>query len=239
LAASGDQGAPGDDNYSCSSDELSTIFPGASPYVTSVGATMLVLPPIPKNITFPPACSPSQGNQCSNNTNETVCSFPDALITSGGGFSVYSPVPAWQKAAVNQYFSSGVKLPPQQYWNRTNRGFPDVAANGHNYLIYLGGQWNGVDGTSCSTPVFAGMVALLNDWRFNNNKAPLGFITPLLYQAWAADSTIFRDIAYGNNTCTESCCIPDGFFAAKGWDPITGLGVPNFTALLNYIKKLK
>ncbi len=45
VAASGDQGAPGDDDPDCSifkKDKLSTIFPGASPWVLSVGTFVVV-----------------------------------------------------------------------------------------------------------------------------------------------------------------------------------------------------
>lgn len=58
LAASGDLGAPGDGNSECTGG-LSTSFPGSSPWVTSVGATMLVyVHTVPKNVTNqPPICS--------------------------------------------------------------------------------------------------------------------------------------------------------------------------------------
>jgi len=236
LAASGDQGAPGDENPFCQSDTLSTIFPGASPWVTSVGATMLASSSKPstlKTTAQPPIC---QQVQCPTVTTETVCTYPGSLITTGGGFSDYSTRPTWQTAAVQAYFKSGVKLPPTKYYNNTNRGFPDVAANGHAYLIAYAGNFLQVDGTSCSSPVFAANIALLNGYLLDNNKPVIGFANPLLYKMWAADKTSFTDITSGDNSCTESCCTTYGFQATTGWDPVTGLGTPNFARMLNYLK---
>lgn len=58
LAASGDFGAPGQEFKKCSGG-ISNTFPASSPWVTSVGATMLVTDPHTKNLTlnFPPICS--------------------------------------------------------------------------------------------------------------------------------------------------------------------------------------
>ena len=68
------------------------------------------------------------------------------MITTGGGFSDVSPLPAWQKDVVNAYLKSGVQLPTGNF-NASNRGFPDVSANGHNYLIQmLGNGFVQVDG---------------------------------------------------------------------------------------------
>jgi subtilase family serine protease len=59
LAASGDQGAPGDDNTLCTTNQISNLFPSSSPWVTSVGATMLVYTHAPRNLTYtqPPLCT--------------------------------------------------------------------------------------------------------------------------------------------------------------------------------------
>lgn len=238
FAASGDQGAPGDGNADCSGSgkkSLSTIFPGASPWVVSVGATMLQNSTQNATGTLPPICDQFP---CASATTELVCTIPQALITSGGGFSDYVTVPSYQADVVNAYLKSGVKLPPSTDFNKGNRGFPDVAALGHNYLIAYENDFEQVDGTSCSSPVFAAIIALLNSYRQNNGKPSLGFVVPLLYQAYASDNTIFNDITSGDNKCTESCCAKVGFEATKGWDPVTGLGTPNFAKLLAFVKTL-
>jgi len=236
LAASGDQGAPGDGNPSCSTKKapISTIFPGASPYVTSVGATMLSTSAESSDATAP-ICSKFK---CATSTTEVVCTYPEALITTGGGFSDYAALPSWQSSVVNAYLQSGVTLPESKYFNATNRAFPDVSALGHNYLIVAQGDWTPVDGTSCSTPVTGAIVSLLNSARLNAGKAPLGFVAPLFYAAAAANANAFNDIVGGNNYCSEDCCGKVGYIATKGWDPVTGLGTPNFPALLSYVESL-
>ncbi|EGC39256.1 hypothetical protein DICPUDRAFT_27222 [Dictyostelium purpureum] len=240
LASSGDDGAPGNGNPDCSTkgQVISTIFPGASPWVTSVGATMLGKSSsnsgnIYKGI---PVCN---NNKCATSTEEIVCQAPPAAITTGGGFSNYIPRPSWQSDVVDAYLNSGTPLPASKYFNSSNRGFPDVSALGHNYYIVLGGNPTPVDGTSASSPVFGAIISLLNSYRFNNNKSPLGFINPVLYAAAASNNNAFTDITSGDNKCTTQCCSKVGYVAAKGWDPVTGLGTPNFKGLLAYIQTLQ
>lgn len=235
LASSGDQGAPGDTNTDCNPwGVLSTIFPGASPYVTSVGATMLDTKAKPSPIVFKqPFCSTYP---CAAITEEVACSYPAAIITSGGGFSNYVQRPSWQNEAVHAHLiNPSAKLPPADYFSRGNRAFPDVSANGHAYIIAIGKQLIMVDGTSCASPVFAGVVALLNTHRAAQGKKPLGFINPMLYKAPA---NAFIDIVKGNNYATEACVNEYGYTTTVGWDPVTGLGTPNWSGLYNYVNNL-
>jgi len=77
----------------------------------------------------------------------------------------------------------------------------------------------------------------LNEIALKKSGKPLGFLNPLLYQAFAADPTIYHDITVGDNKCTEQGCgaTCQGFLCAPGWDPVTGLGSPNFLKLSNYV----
>jgi len=243
LASSGDQGAPGDGNPDCfeKTEPITTIFPGASPYVLSIGATMLYSSSYDlkkqqraNGQPVPPICSDTTCADPSELT-EVACSYPDALITSGGGFSDYSPRPSWQNTVVSSYLSSAPGL-PTQYFNASNRGFPDVSALGHNYIIRINGVWELVDGTSCSAPVWGAMISLLNQAEINAGRASLGFINPLIYQAYSDNPAIFNDITSGNNDCTESACCTYGYPTATGWDAVTGLGSPNFGSLLSYVQ---
>jgi len=52
-------------------------------------------------------------------------------------------------------------------------------------------------------------------------------MNPALYQIQAQTPGAFIDITTGHNA--NGCCT--GFTATKGWDPITGLGAPNFPTL--------
>lgn len=185
-----------------------------------------------------------------------------AGITSGGGFSIYNPRPAYQKAAVDSYLKQGGVFPSEGdgnrvlsrdghlYFNKSNRAYPDVAALGHNFMVFQksinGFSWHSLDGTSASTPVFGGIVALLNDIRLEKGLKPLGFLNPWLYHLADKSQSAFFDVTVGNNACGTSshkCCTynisspgdgetnitkPLGYHATNGFDPVTGLGTPNF-----------
>ncbi|XP_031413541.1 LOW QUALITY PROTEIN: tripeptidyl-peptidase 1, partial [Meleagris gallopavo] len=64
---------------------------------------------------------------------------------------------------------------------RSGRAYPDLAALSDNYWVVtnrLPLPW--VSGTSASTPVVAGMLALINDRRLQLGQPPLGFLNPAL-----------------------------------------------------------
>jgi tripeptidyl-peptidase I len=69
----------------------------------------------------------------------------------------------------------------------------------------------------------AGIVTLLNEARYAAGKGPIGFLNPTLY----AFPDAFYDITIGNNPG----CGTGGFNATPGWDPLTGLGSPNYNKL--------
>ena len=72
------------------------------------------------------------------------------------------------------------------------------------------------------------IIALLNDRLIAAGKSPLGFLNPFLYSTGAS---AFNDITSGTNPG----CNTDGFPATTGWDPITGLGTPDFVKLLTAV----
>ncbi|KAG6276802.1 hypothetical protein E4U48_001451 [Claviceps purpurea] len=160
-----------------------------------------------------------------------------ALNFSSGGFSDYWYRPAWQDDAVKTYLSRhGKKW--SQYYNQKGRGFPDVAAQGTGYPIFNHDKIENGGGTSASAPLFASMIALINDDRLKSGKPPLGFLNPWLYKK--ATQRAFTDITDGRS---EGCkgrtyggapapIIPQaGWDAVEGWDPVTGLGTPKFEKL--------
>jgi tripeptidyl-peptidase-1 len=235
LVASGDSGTNGRTDPDCDLPYLKPDFPSCSPYVTSVGATQLENVPGALN-NAPPICS--EGFECAASGDEVAVSFDQSYFASGGGFSWYSPMPSYQTQAVSSYLNSGVTLPPASYYNNTNRGFPDVSAIGSACLIYDGGP-TPVGGTSCSAPIFGGVMGLLNNWLTANGQAPLGFLNPFLYKMQSECSNCFQDITSGDNLCTEDGCSSscEGFYCAKGWDPVSGLGTPNAGAMLQYVQQ--
>lgn len=144
---------------------------------------------------------------------------------SGGGFSNVFALPSWQTAAVNEFTSKYAPDYGPNVYNDTGiaRGFPDVAAIGQKVATVFNGTTLGVGGTSASCPIFAGIVTLLNEARIASGKGPIGFLNPTLY----AHPDAFNDITIGSNPG----CGTGGFNATPGWDPVTGLGTPNFPKL--------
>ena len=183
--------AAGDDGSSdgVSDGSNNVDFPGSSPNVLCCGGTTLVS---------------SNGAI----TSETVWNDGSQGGATGGGFSTTFAQPSYQSSLATSY--------PGQ----TGRGVPDVAGNADpdtGYNILVDGQQGVVGGTSAVAPLWAGLVALLNQ-QLNTR---LGFLNPLIYALPEPDNG-FNDITQGNN---------GSYTAGPGWDPCTGLGSPIGTTL--------
>ena len=173
-------------------------------------------------------------------TAEVTCqSDQGGVITGGGGFSTYYSQPDWQSSVVANYFNTveGTVNAPVSGFNTIGRGYPDVALAGTSYMVTVNSIMVSVSGTSASCPVFAGMVSLVNAARLGDGKPSLGFLNPVLYSGY---TSFANDIVSGSNKCpaiSGTCCM-EGFNAASGWDPATGLGSIDFskfmTALSTY-----
>jgi subtilase family serine protease len=218
IVSSGDSGAHTRTDYYCNAPTLRVEFPAGSPYVTAVGATQLVNS---APLVSPPTLCTESGLSCAASGQEQAVSYSVAGFASGGGFSEVAARPSYQTAAVTKYFSSGVALPPSSFYNPNNRGGPDVAAVGHNNLIYNGGYIEPVGGTSASSPIFAAIVALLNQANLAQTGSTLGFLNPLLYYMADQQPNTFTDVTVGDNICTEAGCSATctGWRATTGWDP--------------------
>ncbi|GAX81137.1 hypothetical protein CEUSTIGMA_g8571.t1 [Chlamydomonas eustigma] len=116
------------------------------------------------------------------------------------------------------------------------RGYPDLSV-GSQVPAVLSGVPMIMTGTSVSTPVMAGLVMHLNaairdEPGLQHQK--IGFMNPFLYWAARKYPTAFTDITIGSNFVYDSSgrrC-PLGYETAPaGWDPVTGLGMPNIKVL--------
>jgi tripeptidyl-peptidase I len=196
-------------------------FPLTCPYLTTVGATVL-----------PKGAETKASNEIASTE-----------FGSGGGFSNIYPTPDYQKAALGHYFKHFA--PPYPYYettfnksfspngglyNRAGRGYPDVAANGQKTASISFGQFEKSGGTSASAPIFGALLTRINDHRLEAGKRPVGFVNPALY----AHPYVLNDVTEGNNPG----CKTKGFNASKGWDPVTGLGTPNFPKMLDFFMSL-
>ncbi|KAH9833454.1 peptidase S8/S53 domain-containing protein [Rhodofomes roseus] len=214
LYSSGDYGVAGNDGVCLypngtqadGAPDFNPSFPGTCPYITSVGATQVN----PNSTVYEP---------------ESAC---EQVIYSGGGFSNVFPMPSYQKTAVEYYLTNYPPPYAPTLYNSsgTSRGFPDIAANGANYVVAIDGEFWLVYGTSCSSPVSAAIFSGINDARLAVGKGPIGFINPTIYTP--AFMAAFNDITTGSN----QGCDTEGFYAQPGWDPVTGVGTPNFSKLV-------
>jgi tripeptidyl-peptidase-1 len=225
LFSSGDNGVAGNGGDCCTnaqcaggtyntggSGTFNPGFPPTCPYVTAVGATQV------KPNTAVTATSP-----------EEAC---ETVIYSGGGFSNVFAMPSYQSSAVASYYASHKPSYSATQYNNSQavRGYPDVSANGANYVIALDGSLTQVYGTSCSSPVFGAIITLINEQRAQAGKSAVGFINPTIYE----NPSAFNDITSGGN----QGCGTAGFTAVQGWDPVTGLGTPDYQKLLSVFMAL-
>merc|ERR1712151_949873 len=160
LFASGDQGVCGRSGCGLfSHSRFHPDFPGASPYITTVGGTDFA------------------GAEIGEET---------AWRSGGGGFSDTFGQPDYQKDVVAAYLADkSANFPPQKLWNATGRGYPDLAALGgqkNPYCVSTSGMFGGVAGTSASCPVAAGIFAKINGVRLAAGKPAMGFLNPFIYK---------------------------------------------------------
>jgi kumamolisin len=130
---------------------------------------------------------------------------------SGGGISDVFDRPAYQADAGLPKSANPA--------GRAGRGLPDVAGDASptsGYAVRVDGRDMVIGGTSAVAPLYAGLVALLNQ----KLGRPVGFLNPVLY---GPGRGAIRDITEGNN---------GAYSAGPGWDACTGLGRIDGSALL-------
>jgi subtilase family serine protease len=157
---------------------------------------------------------------------------------SGGVSSIYAN-PAWQTGA-------GVPTVDPGTTNGHHRYLPDVSltAAGHDgYLVFLEGGLYMVGGTSASSPAFAGLMAIVDQYSGGRNGNPNTRFYSLAAQASAAyhdvtTGTIAVPCAGGSPGCstgTGTVGKMNGYSAGAGYDLATGLGSVNaYTLAYNW-----
>jgi kumamolisin len=183
----------GDDGSGCdqTDNRAHVEFPGCSPFVLSVGGTMLSGQEV--------VWWQSPGRRTPKGTGAT-----------GGGVSAIFPKPSWQTSNI-----SSINTP-----STTGRIVPDVAAVAGPPLYWLifQGQVAPNGGTSASTPVWASLLARINAALPAARQQR--FITPLLYQNNVGTQG-FTDITSGNNASHpkpgKGYSAGQGYDAVSGW----------------------
>jgi len=257
IAAAGDAGSTacyGDTNLTTSQQEaLAVNFPASSQYVTGMGGTEFPAADVAaSNTTYWESANGSDvissalyyiPEQVWNDDSSS-----DGLSSGGGGVSTLTSRPSWQRG-VPGIPSGSYRLVPDISLDASpnNAGFlycsSDSTATGitgscsngfrdsnDQYLTVAGG-------TSFDAPIFAGMIAIINQ---KLNSTGQGVVNSTLYTL-AADATTyasaFHDITSGGNQCTagSSYCSAAGeseYPATTGYDEASGLGSLDFSNLL-------
>lgn len=239
-------------------EELAVSYPASSQYVTGIGGTEISQ----TNSAYYTAGSAYWAAETTGTDiltsalqyipevvwNDDVASVQAGfgLSAGGGGASIlYTSKPSWQ---------TGVPGIP----NDNARDVPDVSLySSPNFVPYIycssdqsawqtgqqascnssfrdltTGDLTDAGGTSFATPIFAGMVAILNQEK--GYTSGQGLLNPTLYSLAsnaATYSTAFHDITSGNNECPSSLgssyCSGNAeshYAAGTGYDQVTGLG---------------
>jgi kumamolisin len=187
--------ASGDSGSSDGGTGDNVDFPASSPNVLACGGTAL---------------------KASNGKRQSEVVWNDQASgggATGGGVSTVFPLPSWQANA-------GVPAPSG---STGGRGVPDVSGDASpesGYSILVDGTQEVVGGTSAVAPLWAGLIALLNQQLGKK----VGFLNPQIYPLGEGS---FYDVTSGSN---------GDFSAGTGWDACTGLGSPNGQALLTALK---
>ena len=187
-------------------------FPCASPFVLAVGGTLL---------------------RTGAKRSERAWKDGDGLRadnggSTGGGISSRIARPAWQ---------SGLDIAPVNPGQAAGRIVPDVAANASantGYFVVAGGQQEISGGTSAAAPLWAGLIARMNQQLAASGKR-VGYLTPLLYGgANPPGKQGCNDIHAGDNVTAHV----GGFKSTPGFDAVTGWGSPKGKDLLAALTKL-
>jgi len=176
-------------------------FPASSPWVLSVGGTTL---------------KSTEGHIQS----EVAWKSPYGDFATGGGVSEKFARPDWQSA---------VPIPKRDDGNQ-GRGIPDVAASAspeNGVSIIVDGKAQAVGGSSAAVPLWAGLVALIDQGLGYN----VGYINPRLYQD-IGPAGAFHAITSGDNGVDGV----KGYSAGPGWTPVTGWGSPDGMKLLLWFR---
>jgi subtilase family serine protease len=116
---------------------------------------------------------------------------------SGGGVSQIFGIPSYQQG------TSGLA-------STTKRNVPDISFPSYYTDTFVNGGWEGLEGTSWSSPIYVALQLEINQLRGQR----FGLVNTNIYKVQQTD---FHDISHGNN----------GEYSAKGgYDNVTGRGSP-------------
>lgn len=257
VTADGDSGSTdcygNTDQNTTEQEALAVDFPSSSQYVTAMGGTEFPAADVAvgNNTYWAAQSSADIISSALSYIPEQVWNDDDAangLSAGGGGVSAFTSRPSWQ-ANVPGIAAGSFRLVPDLSLTASpnNAGF--LYCSSDSSLNINGSCSNGfrdannefltvAGGTSFDAPIFAGMVAIINQ---KLNSSGQGVVNPVLYTLAGDSSTYasaFHDITSGNNECTAgpTYCSTSGeseYPATTGYDEASGLGSVDFNNLLN------
>jgi len=202
CCASGNYGSSGHRNQ-VARRKAEVNFPASSPYALACGGTQLL----------------EEGGRIASE----IAWNSQVGKASGGGVSEVFPKPGYQRRA----------RVPKSPAGTSGRGVPDVAAyaDSGGYSIRLtNGEPEAIGGTSASAPLWAALIARINQGLARRRKPTAGWIHPVIYSS-RVQSRAFRDIVKGDNDVARIGKSGKRYRARRGWDPCTGLGSPHGSRL--------
>ena len=222
MVASGDSGPAGCDGGNDSSGSGPAVSGLAStPFNLAVGGTQFDEGSGTYWRTRPdPDQSSALGYIPEQAWNESGSAGGSGLWASSGGPSGFFRKPCWQ-------IGLGVPADTRQ------RCLPDVslaAAGSHDgYVVETGGVRTTVGGTSCSSPAFAGIMALVVQKTGERQGNPCQVLYTLGNAQYQGNGpAVFHDITHGDNSVPGT----QGYPCTPGYDMATGLGSVDAQALV-------
>ncbi|HEX2916566.1 MAG TPA: S53 family peptidase [Chloroflexia bacterium] len=261
-------------------------WPATSPFVTAVGGTSLAV-----NNASGAKNEWGWGTYRSVLSSGVWSPWaPTYQYGSGGGLSLNFAQPFYQKGVVPQALANSTTTASGQTINFSTprRVTPDISMVGDPNTGALYGQTYDVSGdplidqgctplphnqeycerriggTSLSSPLFAGMLALVNQARFQSGKGPVGFVNPALYKQNpgsgaisdvlppSAPTAVLRNVGDSTGltlTLRTINSVPTGtngpviegadssLRTTRGYDNVTGLGTPEGTAFVKALSQ--
>jgi kumamolisin len=197
MASTGDSGGDCNDEGTEEPDVVQS--PASGTYFLAIGGTTLKV-------------NASTGAR----TSETAWGPGGASGGGGGGVSDHFPIEDYQSMI------PGMAVNPLDGF--AGRNLPDISLDGSpktgSYVaIYVQGLWTGYGGTSVSCPMFAAILAIMNQMVASQSGSPTqGYLSPFMYQYFAdyGEREFFHDITAGS--------IGAGWKATTGYDQATGIG---------------
>jgi hypothetical protein len=264
VVAAGDEGSTDCANTPGSTSVQQSIavdYPASSPWVVGMGGTQFPAADVagdPINTTY---WGPAPNNDVVSTAlsyipeqvwNDTGSGF---ISTGGGGISIYEPRPAWQTglpgigegswrlvpdislAASDQAPGFLMCSSDNAFWDNSGEDITGSCTNG--FRDAAATRFNVIGGTSVTAPIFAGLVAVLNQAK--GYTAGQGLINSTIYNLASNPTTYasgFHDITSGGNNCTSSASCGTGpqntdYLAGVGYDEASGLGSIDFNNLLS------